>query len=310
MSNLPTQIRSPEDAAILKILSGPYKNKQFRLLGLQISIGQSPDCDIILKNNKSCSQNHALITYDNKNQYMIKSLDPKNPIIINKKEVSHHKLIAKDIITVGSSQFLFLDKGSLPSNQSSEYKKHQQEAARLKQRKSKNSIRIAFVVILCFAVGYSLLNQEVKKEGARKGLKTQQDILKEIETLKDISNKEIAKQDLTPDQELARISFIQGFRDYRKGYYHRSLKFFEQCTTIEKTHPLCLSYTRKAKIQLERLIQKKVILGKTYQKNNQYEACEAVFKSIEIMIQDSSSPVYKEAKETRKLCNLKTKNKI
>ncbi len=309
MSNLPSQIRSPEDAGILKILSGPHKGKQFRLLGLEISIGQSSDCDIILKNNKSCSQNHALITYDNENQYMIKSLDSANPIIINKKPVSHHKLVEKDVITIGTSQFLFLNKKSLPSPRSFEYEKHQQEAALLKQKTSKNSVRIIFIFFICLSLGYLLLNKEIKKEQAQKGLKIQEEIQDEIEATNS-PKEEIVEENLTVEQEAARVAFIKGFRDYRKGYYHRALKFFEQCTTIQKNHKLCLSYARKSKVLLEKIIQKKIILGKIYKENRQYEACEAAFKSIEIMVQDSSSPVYKEAKKTRKLCQLKTKNRI
>ncbi len=310
MSHLPTKTRSLEESAILKIVSGPYAGKQFRLLGLKISIGLSSDCDIILKNNISCSENHALITYDNDNQYSIKSLDPTNPVIINKQPVTHHKLKEKDIIIIGKSQFLFMNKAPLPVQKSSEYQKHQQESLLLKQKKSKNFIRVGFIVFICFAIGYLFLDQEVKKEQAKKGLRTQQEMLEEIDALKSLSEKEITKKTLTSEQKLARVTFIKGFRDYRKGYYHRALKFFEQCTTIQNNHDLCKSYIRKSQIQLEKLIQKKVILGKTYKKNKQYEACQATFKSIEIMIQNSSSPVYKEARENRKLCQLKLENKI
>ena len=37
---------------------------------------------------------------------------------------------------------------------------------------------------------------------------------------------------------------------------------------------------------------------------------EAAFKSVEIMIQDSRSLIYKEARENRKLCEIQLENKI
>ena len=312
MSSLLTKkIRSPEKAAILKIQSGSHKGKQFRLLGLKISMGQSQECDIILKGNAACSAQHAVITYEHNDVYKIQSLDPSNPVVVNKKPVQQHILKSKDVIHVGTAEFLFLDHGALPTaHNSSEYQQHQQQASVLKDKQKKNKTRLIFASFMILFVGYVLLGQESKNQQTKKGLKTQQEIMEEIEALKEISDKEIAEKTLTPQQSAARVAFIKGFRDYRKGYFHRSLKFFEQCTTIEKNNSLCRSYINKASVQLEKLIQRKLILGKSYRKNKMYEACKATFKSVEIMVQDSQSPLYKEALENRRLCQAKLENKF
>ena len=309
MSNLPEKMKNQNKLAVLKIMTGQYKGKQFRLLGGMISIGKSADNDIVLKNNQSCSEKHATISYDGgKGCYTIRSLDPNNQVVINNQTKSSHELKAKDIITIGNLEFVFSNNSSLPSQKSLEHQKFKKEYEQ--QKKKKSMMGIGFVAVICIVIGFVFLDKETKQAQSKKGLKTEQDILDEIEVIEALNKEEINKNKTTFKEEAARTAFLEGFRDYRKGYYSRALKSFENCTTIQKNHVLCTSYENKAKVQLERLIQKKVILGKTYKNNKQYEACASAFKSVEIMVGDSSSPIFKEAKANRELCQLKTKNKI
>lgn len=312
MSNdLSLKTKDPEKLAVLKIETGEYKGKQFRLLGGKVSIGRSSNCDIVLKNNKSCSDEHAVIAYGNKSGiYTIQSLDIKNPVIVNKKPVDLHKLQSKDKIVIGGLVFVFSNESPLPTRQSKEHKKFQKHGRLQKQKQNKTMVRIGFVVIICFGLAYFLLGEETKKQQAQKGLKTEKEVLEEIEILKTLSDDVISQSQLSSKEKSAQVAFLKGFRDYRKGYYYRALKAFEHCTTVHKDNTLCKSYTVKTKVQLERLIQKKIILGKTYKANKQYHACQAAFKGVELLVRDIESPIFKEALENRRLCQLKSKNKI
>ena len=76
---------------------------------------------------------------------------------------------------------------------------------------------------------------------------------------------ESQKKVLTPKEKAAKVAFLKGFRDYRKGYFHRALKMFQHCLILHKQNPLCQSYSIKSKTQIDKLIQKKLRLGKAYQ---------------------------------------------
>lgn len=294
----------PNQKPVLRILSGSHKGKQFRLLGKQIVIGTQNDCDVILKDNKKCSSRHACIE-PSRNYYVIRTLDPLNPVLINDKPVDKHILSSGDKIVIGDMLFQFKEKVPISSSRSQNFQKGQ------KKKKSLPVSRLLLggLVILLMAL---ILMPEDKKEEEEKPLsvRTEKDIENEVEALQKISEEEQKTSTLPPEELEARVAFIKGFRDYRKGYYDRALKSFKHCVTLNNEYEICRSYVRQAQTQVNRIIQKKMLLGKNYQKNKQYDACKATFQSIEIMIQNSSNPIYREAIENRKLCELKTRNKL
>ena len=314
MSGLPVRT-----SAVLRVLSGNHKGKQFRLLSSKITLGRHSDCDVVFKDNPHCSRYHARIERKDDGVYIIESLNPKNPVIINKKTISSHILKAKDKISIGKIELLFLDQASLPpaSLPSRLVNASPQHAPPLpnnrppskQQGKWLSPPRLILLALLCGGA-YLFTVKENKTEQQPFSLKKESEILKEMEDLKKLNEEESEKQSLTYQDKAARAAFIAGYRDYRKGYFHRALKMFRHCLTLRKTHPLCQSYSRKSKTQIDKLIQKKIRLGNLYKKNKQYEACQAAFKSVETMIKDTASSIYKTARENRKLCEIQLKNKI
>lgn len=302
--NSPAQLSSP--GAVLKILIGSHKGKQFRLLSSEIIIGRHSDCDIIFKDNPLCSRKHARIKREG-TSYLIESLNPENLVLVNKRTVRSHLLKPKDKITIGDIELLFLDKAPVKSSLP-------QSLQAFETPKSKKSWltppRAILLAILIGGLGLHLSKNKKNSETQGKlDLRTEKEIM---ETVKEIEklNKEEEEKALKPQEKEARIAFIKGFRDYRKGYFQRALKMFQHCLTFNKKDVLCERYSEKSKIQIERLIQKKIRLGNIYKEKKQYEACQAVFKSVEIMIQDTGSILYKEASANKKLCETHLKNKI
>ena len=64
---------------VLQILSGSHKGKQFRLMAPEITLGRHSDCDVVFKDNPSCSRYHARIKNE-KGVYTIESLAKENPV--------------------------------------------------------------------------------------------------------------------------------------------------------------------------------------------------------------------------------------
>ena len=161
--------------------------------------------------------------------------------------------------------------------------------------------RLIFILVLIGLV-FLLVSEDSSKEKKELnlGLRTESQVLEEVEALKKLNEEESEKKTLSSRDKAAKVAFIKAFRDYRKGYFYRALKMFQHCLTLQKNHTLCQNYSEKSKVQMERLIQKKIRLGNGYKANKQYEACRAIFKNVEIMIQDPRSPVYKEARQNKK----------
>lgn len=304
MSQPRSQFDPSVQAPVLKILSGSHKGKQFRLLGKQVLIGRHSDCDVILKDNKQCSPRHASIKRS-QGRYIIQTLDPVNPVQVNNQPVDQHTLSSGDQIAIGDMVFQFKKKApiSLMNPKESQTQK--------KKKTSLPASRILLMGLIAILIALILMPEEestTTEDGIN--VRTEKEIENEVEALKQLTEEEQKTSNLPPEELEARVAFIRGFRDYRKGYYDRALKSFKHCVTLNKSYEICRSYVRQSQTQVNRIIQKKMLLGKNYQQNKQYDACKATYQSVEIMIQNTSSPVYKEALENRKLCELKTRNKL
>ena len=308
-----------EKFALLKITKGLHKGKRLRLLGDNITIGRHSDCDIIMKSNKACSRKHARITQKN-NIYFIESLKKENPVLVNEKAVQTLRVLKEgDVIILGDVICIFSENKSLPvqstHNNSLEVASSESNDPKnsLSFSQKKNSMKPRIIlVLLLIGGGLFFLSEKDKKTEEMKKIRTEETIQKEMETLQKLNEEEIKnlQKTVAPEEGEARIAFIKGFRDYRKGYYQRAEKYFEHCVTLNKKYELCESYARQARKQLERLIQRKMILGKEYRTKSQYKSCIAAFQSVEIMVGDTSQLVFKEALENRKFCQMKIKNKI
>ena len=283
---------------VLKLLTGSNKGKHLRLLSSDFKVGSSSSCDLIIK-SLSPYQAHFKKT---DSSYLLKSLDPKNPVLVNKKPIQSHVLKEKDQIQMGKLLMLFLEKKISAKSA---------PPPPIKKKSFVSAPRLLFVLILGAGL-YFLLNEESAdlEETKKVSLETEADRLEQVESLNKQREKDL--EDLTLDfkQQGARNAFISGFRDYRKGYFKRALGFFKHCSTIDKQNELCRRYALKAQSQIDRLIQKKIRTGNAYKDKKQYSACEAVFKSVENMLEDSSSPIYKEAKAKRLSCSVHLRNKI
>lgn len=324
---IPLEKETPP-SAVLRITNGPHKGKQLRLLASVITIGRHSDCDIVLKDNKSCSRKHARIIRKNE-VYSIESLKKENPVLINKQVVLNSQILKEgDIVTLGDLICIFSDNKqksliqyktpqtarSLKKSQSENILSNKAALSQKAKKQKEKKMRLLLVLAAAGIFLFLLISENNKKtaiEKEEKKIRTEQDLAEELEAMQTINKEEEEKiRQLAPEEGQAQIAFIKGFRDYRKGYYYRAEKHFNHCLTLNKKYEICESYARQARTQIERIIQRKMILGKEYRKHNQYQSCAAIFKSVEIMITDRSHILFKEARENRKFCEMKTKNKM
>ena len=297
-------MNKPDQFPALKILSGKHKGKRFRLIHQRVIIGSDSSCDVIFKGS-GLSKRQALIKKA-QGVCFIENLDSRNPCKVNKKKLTSSYILKDgDKIQLGNIQFQF--------SETVKQKAFTPPAVKTNPSSSKflSPTRVLLIALILGGGFLFLYEGEEEKEEAKKLLiKKETEILKEARELEEKIEEESKEAKLKPKQKHARTAFIKGFRDYNKGYFSRANKLFLHCLSLDKENQLCRRYSGKAKAQMDNLIQKKMRLGKAYQKNKQYEACQAAFKSVEIMVSDVKSPIYKEASVGRKACETKLENTI
>ena len=291
---------------ILKITSGSYKGKQLKLLRSGLKLGRASDCDVIFKDDPSCSRYHAEIQR-HEDSFLIQSLNSKNPVLLNKQKIESQVLKPGDNIQIGAVQMTFLEQDSAQA-----FMANKPPSSSYKQKKK--FLNPPRIILILFLLGGAFLyfseDSTQKKEDKQLHLKTESDILEQVEKIKEQNEEDLETLTLEFKQVESRTAFISGFRDYRKGYFLRALKMFKHCSMLDKGNELCRRYELKSNVQIEKLIQRKVRLGNSYKANKQYKACEAVFKSVELMVQDTNRVIYKDARAKRQSCALHLRNKI
>ncbi len=86
------------------IQTGPHEGQRFSFFKNKITIGRSPENDIILVNDPMISRQHAYIEL-NKTDIEIVNLSQKNPVIINNEPIVRWKLSHNSVFKIGDSEF-------------------------------------------------------------------------------------------------------------------------------------------------------------------------------------------------------------
>ena len=97
--------RSSQPQIKLAIQKGPHAGQRFVFSKNKITIGRSPENDIILVNDPLISRQHAFIEV-NQNDIEIVNLSVKNPILVNQEKVNRWKLTSDTIFMIGDTEFL------------------------------------------------------------------------------------------------------------------------------------------------------------------------------------------------------------
>lgn len=91
--------------AVLIGMSGDVKGKTFPIDENGVTLGRAPDNAIAISNS-TVSSHHAVIQREGDN-YVLRDLGSTNGTRVNSHEIKEHVLKPKDLIQVGSVEFLF-----------------------------------------------------------------------------------------------------------------------------------------------------------------------------------------------------------
>jgi len=108
-------------------MSGDVKGKTYPLDRDVLSIGRSKDNTLVL-DNPTVSGHHCSISRDG-DRFVLKDLESTNGTRLNAKDVSESKLRPKDLIQVGSVEFMFDAEGVMDAVETHSYAETHVEVA-------------------------------------------------------------------------------------------------------------------------------------------------------------------------------------
>ncbi|RME17038.1 MAG: FHA domain-containing protein, partial [Bdellovibrio sp.] len=245
---------APQSAAelVIRILSGPDKGSEYKILTRQVRIGRDPDNDIVIQKDSKCSRKHALLTVEGPTIW-ITNITEKNKVLVNGKPVKKAALKNKDLILVGKTKIQFIIRQPSPSVLPSHREIGKQTPGTpfkssslphpAKQKKKK--LFPILIVLLVIAL-LSLLSTSKKQKQKTAEFKTKEEVellvQKEKERLRKLKEERIKSGKNSIQYKKAQTYYLKGFRDYKKGQYERALNSFSNCLSIFPSHFLCLKY--------------------------------------------------------------------
>ncbi len=301
------------------IVSGPMTGAVRLVNASEFVIGRSPDSDFIIANDPKCSRHHGKVTWSG-DGCQITSLTENNPVIVNGKAVHRHRLSDGEVILIGSTEILFnlttlpvapnLDHRHLSTARSPGQigmpSRAQSRTSRSRSSNKKSPLFMYIVVGLIIAVMYFAFSgtSPRKKILAIRGEQQAQEEIENANKLRESGEKiALDRVDNTANARLAQSHYVRGSRDFHKGQYERALDSFNTCLALNPEHILCNRYKLLASRKFNEIIQLQIVLGRRYRDQNQYKSCLASFRNVMVMIKDSNSAIYREAKANYDACS-------
>ena len=308
------------------INSGAMKGAVRVMAHAQFTIGRAPECEFIIANDPKCSRRQAGVRVSS-HGCEIMSLNDKNPVLVNGREIESALLNDGDVVTLGDTEVHFSPGAPLPASaprpilmttpsdptqviaqpnimhvSRSERPRGRAKAA----QPAGNNKRFMIYGVVGLFVGYLILSDSKKKD-TDFGLRSEQQMAADIEMatkLKEARESENTNRlDPSLSSRQAQENYVRGFRDYRKGQYERALEQFQACLALDPNHVLCNRYLRLSQRKFTEMIQHYVLLGRKYREQNQFASCRSAFRNVMVMVKDANNETYKLAKANYEACN-------
>lgn len=310
----------------LTVLQGDDVGTTYRLTGQRVTIGRGQENDIQFPKDLKCSRQHAVINFQSDGIY-IENISDANILTVDNIQVQKARIKQGSKIIIGQTELqlniktpqeLGLVRGppnanprSAPVNNTytsppfSATEGSFQANSTRSPKKSNSPIRmILFLLIAAFI--YFFISSPNKKNDSVE-IRTDEAVDAEIEKtekLREAALAERQKQGKNSQQfDDSQSIYLQGFRDYKQGNYGRAVELFQACLSLFPDHVLCSRYLRLAQRKYNELIQYHIILGRKYREQGQYSACRSSFRNVMVMVVDTTSAIYKEAKSNFDFCS-------
>lgn len=325
MSALPSSpLRQPSLEFNLVVVNGSNKGTVFKLNGSKIKLGRGTENEIQFPHDLKCSRSHAQIEFTEQG-IILENISDSNHILVDGMSTQRSIIKHGSIFQIGQTELQLVVKqpnslslvnsssSAAPSTFNSTQSNNQFSAAvgvnhsPSKKRTQKDTpiVKIITYSIIIIGLLYFLLTPNKKKDSVE--IRTQEIIDAEIEKVKQLKEASVEEKKLSgknsKQYDEAQTSYLKGFRDYRQGHFGRALDSFQACLSLFPEHELCNRYLKLSKRKYGEITQYHMILGRKYREQGQNAACRASFRNVMVMVVDTNSPIYKEAKANFDTCD-------
>lgn len=303
---------------MISIRQGPDKGASYQLLPPKVSIGRSPENNIVLSDPK-VSRAAAQIEFSPE-QIVISDLSSRGSLAVNGRPTSLESIKDGDVIQIGETEFTFQVEALIlapvgtppPSPQPiGSYTATRSNARRQAQAQNGGGGKLMFYVILLALIGGGawLMTSKPKINNPGIVLRTTDKMTEEVKASSDRVEEIIKKRTFKNDEEKTRFEEAQkqyqvGFRDYQKGQYMRAMREFETALAIDPDNQLARRYYKLAEKQRDEIVADLSLEGRRYKDKHMYSRCTAAFEKVLEQIPNKDDAKYKEAEALRKECEL------
>lgn len=310
---------------MITVRQGPDQGASYQLLPPKVTIGRATENNLVFKDPK-ISRNAAIIEFTTE-QITISDLSARGTLFVNGEQVSNASIKDGDSIQLGETEFTFAVEAVVIaptptaisaaagaprlSSVSGHQTPPQFQTLRPAQAPAQGGNKLVFYIILIgLCVGaYTLYNQkqEIKKEGTI--LRTNDVVEKEIKGSEERTEEIIKKRSFKSDEEKTRYEeaqkhYLEGFRDYQKSQWMRSMRSFETALAIDPDHQLARRYYKLAEKSRDEGVANLSLEGRRYREKHMYSRCTAAFEKVMEAITNKDDAKFKEAKTLRDECQV------
>ena len=317
--------------AKLTVIEGVNKGKKYKIGGKIVSIGRSPENDIVLISTK-ISKNHAKIEIQ-ENKIALIDLGSSNGTYVNGKRISKVFLNKDDTIIFGratkiviSGDFehceseplegtignLLADAKDLEeTNVLTSLPEEQQVPT---SKKKRNNLKIVLIIILLGGISWLGIDywNDLRNNNLTSTNKGQSVIsgVKGVSPYKNLNTEEkvnfsrinSSKVALKKSQREADKIFKKAYHTYLSNRFNDSIKLFKEVLLFDKNHILAQTYVERAKMQLRDLIDLHDRQGRELFESLRFQQAMVEFRAVINLLADNRiDPRYADAKRYIKM---------
>lgn len=175
---------------------------------------------------------------------------------------------------------------------------------------STNMIRLGLVVVVAALFLGWYFSGAGGRGGAKKEStdlyrtfeKIQQDIQRSEENLTAYKEKK-EKMD-SAQYRRAQEHLVKGLRDYQQGQYARARDSFQLVLNLDSENEIARRYYQLSRIKFDERVKFHIRQGMSYRERNNFRLCRSSYANAMKMINNPTDPIYKEAEQFFRECDL------
>lgn len=332
---------------MLTVKAGPDVGASYQLLPPRVTIGRGTESNVSFADPR-VSRQAAVIEFTPE-KIIIRDLTTRDSLSVNGKTTKEASIKDGDLVRIGETEFVFIVEAVIiqpPSQvpatiQPSGFPSAQPQlsiapasfpppnfggagrtsanyqTSQARPGSSSDAGRVRFYMMLAVMGGIVawLMTTTNKAKPVDQELRTTEVIERDIkgteERIVDLEKKRNFKSDEERTRyEEAQKHYLQGFRDYQKGQWHRAMKSFETARAIDPDHQLALRYYKLSEKQRDEMIALLTLEGRSYKDKNMYRRCSAAFEKVLDAIPNKDDVKFKQAESLKKECDLMSEEKF